>query len=145
MTHITCRLNTVPGFASYLRHKGVFQTPPELFARTRTRQQRDYGKAHNTQLIQKVVYLSVVKHIHSFSHILHAPLFCISTSFPLHIMTSIQQPLLGAEVDPASPLDDFTPMFYIGHHESKRPLPVTDFVLRQAQDVGVRRSQYIRI
>ncbi|RDW72084.1 hypothetical protein BP5796_08118 [Coleophoma crateriformis] len=32
--------------------------------------------------------------------------------------------------------DDFTPTFYVGHHESRRPLPVTDFVLRQAQDVG---------
>ncbi|KAE8453517.1 hypothetical protein EG329_010378 [Mollisiaceae sp. DMI_Dod_QoI] len=52
-------------------------------------------------------------------------------------MTSLQQPLLGAEIDPASPPpDDFTPTFYIGHHESKRPLPVSDFVLRQAQDVG---------
>jgi type II protein arginine methyltransferase len=39
--------------------------------------------------------------------------------------------------DPPSPVDDFTPTFYVGHHESKRPLPVTDFVLRQAQDVGV--------
>jgi protein arginine N-methyltransferase 5 len=55
-------------------------------------------------------------------------------------MSSTQQPLLGAEVEPASPLDDYTPMFYIGHHESKRPLPVTDFVLRQAQDVGVGTS-----
>ena len=54
-------------------------------------------------------------------------------------MASTQQPLLAA-ADPASPLDDFTPMFYIGHHESKRPLPVTDFVLRQAQDVGVGES-----
>ena len=36
-----------------------------------------------------------------------------------------------------SPVDDYIPTFYIGHHESKRPLPVTDFVLRQAQDVGV--------
>jgi protein arginine N-methyltransferase 5 len=52
-------------------------------------------------------------------------------------MTSPQQPFV-ADHDPASPIDDFTPTFYIGHHESKRPLPVTDFVLRQAQDVGVR-------
>ncbi|KAE9380200.1 Skb1 methyltransferase [Stipitochalara longipes BDJ] len=42
------------------------------------------------------------------------------------------QPIL----DSPSPVDDFTPTFYVGHHESKRPLPVTDFVLRQAQDVG---------
>jgi protein arginine N-methyltransferase 5 len=34
-------------------------------------------------------------------------------------------------------VEDYMPTFYIGHHESKRPLPVTDFVLRQAQDVGV--------
>jgi protein arginine N-methyltransferase 5 len=33
--------------------------------------------------------------------------------------------------------DDFIPTFYVGHHESKRALPVTDFVLRQAQDIGV--------
>ncbi|CAG8975197.1 hypothetical protein HYALB_00004258 [Hymenoscyphus albidus] len=33
-------------------------------------------------------------------------------------------------------MEDFTPTFYIGHHESKRPVPVTDMVLRQAQDVG---------
>lgn len=46
------------------------------------------------------------------------------------------QPLV-AEADPPSPLEEFTPTFYIGHHESKRPLPVTDFVLRQAQDAGV--------
>lgn len=43
----------------------------------------------------------------------------------------------GADAEPASPVDDYTPTFYVGHHESKRPLPVTDFVLRQAQDVGV--------
>jgi len=42
----------------------------------------------------------------------------------------------GADAEPASPVDDYTPTFYVGHHESKRPLPVTDFVLRQAQDVG---------
>ncbi|KAG9228141.1 PRMT5 arginine-N-methyltransferase-domain-containing protein [Amylocarpus encephaloides] len=41
-------------------------------------------------------------------------------------------------LDPESPslAEDFTPTFYIGHHESNRSLPVTDFVLRQAQDVG---------
>lgn len=33
--------------------------------------------------------------------------------------------------------DENLPTFYIGHHESKRPLPVTEFVLRQAGDVGV--------
>ncbi|KAI9821967.1 MAG: methyltransferase protein [Pycnora praestabilis] len=30
--------------------------------------------------------------------------------------------------------DDFTPLFYVGQHESKRALPVTDRILRQAQD-----------
>ena len=30
------------------------------------------------------------------------------------------------------------PMFYVGHHESRRQLPVTEEVLRQAQDSGVR-------
>jgi len=52
-------------------------------------------------------------------------------------MTSTKHQLLDADLDSLSPVDDFTPTFYIGHHESKRPLPVTDFVLRQAQDVGV--------
>ncbi|KUJ23139.1 Skb1 methyltransferase [Mollisia scopiformis] len=50
-------------------------------------------------------------------------------------MSSLQQPV-GAEADPESPVDDYMPTFFIGHHESKRPLPVTDKVLRQAQDVG---------
>ena len=35
------------------------------------------------------------------------------------------------------PMDDFIPTFYVGQHETKRSLPVTDFVLRQAQDIGV--------
>jgi protein arginine N-methyltransferase 5 len=48
-------------------------------------------------------------------------------------MTSTQLPL---EAD-SSPVEEFMPVFYVGHHESKRRLPVTDFVLRQAQDVGV--------
>ncbi|PBP25742.1 protein arginine N-methyltransferase HSL7 [Diplocarpon rosae] len=44
---------------------------------------------------------------------------------------------VASEADQTSSLaDDYTPTFYVGHHESKRPLPVTDFVLRQAQDVG---------
>ncbi|KAI4161943.1 MAG: hypothetical protein LQ342_004391 [Letrouitia transgressa] len=34
---------------------------------------------------------------------------------------------------PTSP-DEYMPIFYVGQHESKRPLPVTDQVLRQAQD-----------
>jgi len=39
--------------------------------------------------------------------------------------------------EPSSPVEDYTPTFYVGHHDPQRPLPVTDFVLRQAQDVGV--------
>lgn len=34
-------------------------------------------------------------------------------------------------------LDEYMPTFYIGHHEYGRPLPVTDFTLRLATDVGV--------
>ncbi len=53
-------------------------------------------------------------------------------------MSSAPQPVLSSEAEPTSPIvDDYTPNFYVGHHESKRPLPVTDDVLRQAQDVGV--------
>jgi protein arginine N-methyltransferase 5 len=51
-------------------------------------------------------------------------------------MASPQQPLV-ADGGLPSPVDDFMPTFYVGHHESNRPLPVTDFALRQAQDVGV--------
>lgn len=46
------------------------------------------------------------------------------------------QPVATEELDSPSAVQEFTPTFYIGHHESKRPLPVTEFVLRQAQDVG---------
>lgn len=52
-------------------------------------------------------------------------------------MASSQETVLSPGIGESSPTDDFTPTFYVGHHESKRPLPVTDFVLRQAQDVGV--------
>ena len=45
----------------------------------------------------------------------------------------------AAEGEFLSP-DDFIPTFYVGHHESKQSLPVTDFVLRQAQDIGVSLS-----
>ena len=44
---------------------------------------------------------------------------------------------LQPDVESLSAVEEFTPTFYVGHHESNRPLPVTDFVLRQAQDVGV--------
>jgi protein arginine N-methyltransferase 5 len=52
-------------------------------------------------------------------------------------MSILQQPI-GADVEAASPVEEFMPTFYVGNHESRRPLPVTEFVLRQAQDVGVR-------
>ena len=52
-------------------------------------------------------------------------------------MASLPQQLV-AEADASAPVDHFTPVFYVGHHETKRPLPVTEYVLRQAQDVGVR-------
>lgn len=37
----------------------------------------------------------------------------------------------------AAPVDDFVPIFYIGHHETKRSLPISESLLRRAQDVGV--------
>ncbi|QSZ36112.1 hypothetical protein DSL72_007237 [Monilinia vaccinii-corymbosi] len=51
----------------------------------------------------------------------------------LTMSPSIEEP---ADADSHVVADEDLPSFYIGHHESKRPLPVTDFVLRQAQDVG---------
>lgn len=42
-----------------------------------------------------------------------------------------------ADANSETAADENPPTFYIGHHESKRPLPVTDFVLQQAMDVGV--------
>lgn len=57
-------------------------------------------------------------------------------------MASVQQNSM-LEADKSSlPLEDFLPTFYVGHHESRRPLPVTDHVLRQAQDVGVSFAAY---
>lgn len=50
---------------------------------------------------------------------------------------STSQFALGADKEASSPVDDYMPTFYVGHHESKRPLPITGSVLRQAQDVGV--------
>jgi protein arginine N-methyltransferase 5 len=55
-------------------------------------------------------------------------------------MASAQEPSLSPQMTSSSPMDEFTPIFYVGHHETKRPLPITDFVLRQAQDVGVCAS-----
>ena len=37
-----------------------------------------------------------------------------------------------------SAIDDFMPTFYVGQHESKRALPVSNQVVRQAQDCNVR-------
>jgi hypothetical protein len=81
---------------------------------------------------------------HSFFYLFRhfcAALFCSGDLLLLDTlqMASAPQPL-AAEADLPSPVDDYTPTFYVGHHESKRPLPVTDFVLRQAQDVGVSAS-----
>ncbi|PQE05217.1 arginine N-methyltransferase 5 protein [Rutstroemia sp. NJR-2017a BBW] len=42
----------------------------------------------------------------------------------------------ATEFDSANSQYDVSPIFYIGHHESKRPLPVTSSLLREAQDVG---------
>lgn len=44
---------------------------------------------------------------------------------------------MDAEYPESSMADDYTPTFYIGHHESKRALPISERTLRQAQDVGV--------
>jgi protein arginine N-methyltransferase 5 len=55
----------------------------------------------------------------------------------LHVGSTMasSQPVAAAEGEPST--DDFVPIFYVGHHESERAQPVTDFVLRQAQDIGV--------
>ncbi|TAQ89351.1 hypothetical protein B7494_g2318 [Chlorociboria aeruginascens] len=45
-------------------------------------------------------------------------------------------PVTPVEVEVLPQVEEITPIFYVGHHESARPLPVTDLVLRQAQDVG---------
>ncbi|KAM3082435.1 hypothetical protein ACMFMF_002099 [Clarireedia jacksonii] len=42
----------------------------------------------------------------------------------------------ATEFDSAPSPYDVPPIFYIGHHESKRPLPITPSLLREAQDVG---------
>lgn len=38
--------------------------------------------------------------------------------------------------------DDVMPVFYVGQHEARRSLPVTDQVLRQAQDCNVSSQIY---
>lgn len=40
-------------------------------------------------------------------------------------------------MDPSTSVDDYIPTFYVGQHESKRALPITEQVLRQAQDCNV--------
>jgi protein arginine N-methyltransferase 5 len=42
-------------------------------------------------------------------------------------------------VDPL-PVEDYVPIFYVGHHESQRPLPISGLMLRQAQNAGVTSS-----
>ena len=51
-----------------------------------------------------------------------------SSQPPVPVETSSLEPSL---------MDDIGSAFYIGHHESKRALPISDFMLRQAQDTGV--------
>lgn len=48
-------------------------------------------------------------------------------------------PQLSGECIPSDerPPDESMPIFYVGHHESRRPLPISDPILRQAQDIGV--------
>ena len=40
-------------------------------------------------------------------------------------------------MDASTAVDDYIPTFYVGQHESRRALPVTEHVLRQAQDCNV--------
>ncbi|RFU34581.1 hypothetical protein B7463_g1783, partial [Scytalidium lignicola] len=50
-------------------------------------------------------------------------------------MTSSQQHP-SIEEDTSSLVDDYTPTFYVGHHDSARTYPITEVVLRRAQDAG---------
>ncbi len=53
-------------------------------------------------------------------------------------MAELRQPLpSGPDPMEELPVDDYVPIFYVGHHESQRPLPISELTLRQAQDVGV--------
>jgi hypothetical protein len=56
-----------------------------------------------------------------------------------HHQILMASPQLSGEYIPSDtvPSDDFMSIFYVGHHESRRPLPISDSVLRRAQDVGV--------
>jgi hypothetical protein len=72
------------------------------------------------------------KRVSAFS----SPSFRATRGSFLATMSTSQHPLV-TEVDSSSPVEDFMPTFYVGHHESKRQIPVTEFVLRRAQDVGV--------
>jgi protein arginine N-methyltransferase 5 len=40
-------------------------------------------------------------------------------------------------MDSSGPMGETMPMFYIGQHETKRALPVTDELAHHAQDLGV--------
>lgn len=55
------------------------------------------------------------------------------------VVMASEVPQAASESADTSRFEDYLPIFYVGHHESKRALPVSDFALRQAQDVGVRR------
>jgi protein arginine N-methyltransferase 5 len=39
--------------------------------------------------------------------------------------------------DEGSNFGDSMPVFYVGHHESKRPLPVSEELMQHAYDLGV--------
>lgn len=43
-------------------------------------------------------------------------------------------------MESGSPEDDWAPTFYVGQHETKRSLPITDFILQQAHECKVGSS-----
>lgn len=57
----------------------------------------------------------------------------VTWRYPHHSLATMDLP-------PAT--DDVMPVFYVGQHEARRSLPVTDQVLRQAQDCNVSSQIY---
>jgi protein arginine N-methyltransferase 5 len=45
-------------------------------------------------------------------------------------------------MDSSNTAGDVLPIFYVGQHETKRALPVTDELVHHAQDLGVRVPYY---
>jgi len=45
-------------------------------------------------------------------------------------------------MDPLAAVDEYMPIFFVGQHESKRSLPISARVLRQAQDCNVSNLSY---